>query len=501
MRTPDMNEKTRWLRSARRSRIAAGVLMLAGAIGLALWVGLTFHLPANAAGRADTGMLFPAANLVLFGTFYLVWGLRTGISETGIDDPSRPWMRRRNWASPEQTDVAWHRLAGSGFAMLVGLFVTGGALALLARAWRAGEPVGYFSLLFLAFAAVGVAIFVFALSTARTVLRHGNVRLVLDPHPGSIGGDVGGRFFLKFPAGDLPPFEIRLSGTRTSVGKNKQGGTSLSFWSDVRIFQGTRGVDGLVCVPFRFPVQPGIEPTGEEYRGTRYEWGLSLDARQPGVDLHRFFEIPVFPTAVRSSIVDARESNLEAAQRLSEQLLIERTSGGVHLSRRRGAHRRDGIGGVVMGLVFLVVIVFVAANWATTLADWLPAAVFGGISLLWLGFGLWYCFNELDVLIDKDQVHVRWRWLGRVTSSKAIPRTSVRGFRAEAGQLQVGERLYSLVVLDDEDPDTRGHVVIDEVLRGESQMREVADLLVRWTGMSWLGVRYRDDEDPNPGNP
>ncbi|MDQ1259850.1 MAG: hypothetical protein QG643_1674 [Pseudomonadota bacterium] len=105
-------------------------------------------------------------------------------------DPSRPWLERRAWADNQirsgkrlEVVVTWC------FAALWNLFAWPVAAASLPQHWRQDHwpAVGALGALL----AAGLGLLVWAVRATRDARRFGDLRLVLDPFPGAIGGDFG----------------------------------------------------------------------------------------------------------------------------------------------------------------------------------------------------------------------------------------------------------------------------------------------------------------------
>lgn len=203
--------------------------------------------------------------------------------------------------SPVITSRAWGQLV----AFWVAAVALGAVLAIIvdeSQAWTiawdsraapaspgslralAGDTL--FRILILSLFSFFLAHLLFALRATWSWLRFGELTLQMDPHPGSVGADVGG--FIELPIalhrGRTVPIELRCVEVRTrTTGRVRKRPKTL--WSDTRRFFGEPTGDGASRVFFRFPMPFDVPITGGPFR-----WEVEMSCK---VDLVRIFEIPV----------------------------------------------------------------------------------------------------------------------------------------------------------------------------------------------------------------
>lgn len=163
-------------------------------------------------------------------------------------------------------------------------------------------------ILFLAaFPVIGFGLFIYTIVITFQQSRFRGLRLILDPYPGSLGGQVGGILDLNsLSVAELTnnPFKVTLecihvrgpdgakrNVQRTQVGWSESGKAELSS-----TYSGTR-------LTFCFDAPKRLPPTTIDRREHFNYWLLTVSAKLPGADLNQNFDIPVFNSGkVKSSL-------------------------------------------------------------------------------------------------------------------------------------------------------------------------------------------------------
>ena len=151
-------------------------------------------------------------------------------------------------------------------------------------------------LVVLLFPLVGVSalgIFVYSLVAWR---KFGTTELVLDPVPGSIGGDFGGSIDIPVPWSSKNSIVITLNCqhiTTTGSGKNRSTHTSV-VWQREGIATISPGKNATHC-QFRFAIPDNL-PESEASSSNYHHWLLQVECELPGIDFKRNFSVPVFKT-------------------------------------------------------------------------------------------------------------------------------------------------------------------------------------------------------------
>jgi len=221
----------------------------------------------------------------------------------------QPWLDNKNWAGNQISSDArlGHRVAW-GFALFWNL-VTLPVFLQFDEIWAKIQREPLTAVAFL-FPLVGIALVLLAIRATRQKQRFGLTPLVMDPFPGSLGGQVGGRIDTRIPFDPQLRFHVRLACVNSRVsgsGKNRSRGESV-VWQSGGICHTGRGSAGTL-LQFRFDV-PGNLPASQPHGDNYHLWRLRVNAELPGTDFDRGFEIPVYPTGQRrSAVAEGTESH------------------------------------------------------------------------------------------------------------------------------------------------------------------------------------------------
>ena len=192
-------------------------------------------------------------------------------------------------------------LAAGGFV----LFIVPGEL----------EQGNHAALLALVFPLAGLGMTVSAVKKTLEWRRFGRLALVMDPFPGSLGGDVGGTLDLPLRFDDGLRVKATLACCRVYK-KDTGDGTETReqvIWDQEGMARATPTLDGT-RLAFRF-TPPEELPESEAKSDDYTRWTLHFCAAMPGADLDRVFVVPVFGTGgqkARARLADSREEMLAA---------------------------------------------------------------------------------------------------------------------------------------------------------------------------------------------
>lgn len=219
------------------------------------------------------------------------------------DAPGQTLLEDRRWAKGR---VRSSEAAAVGAAWLGAVVLLGFSGILLARllpeTWAQGSP---WSWAILASPLPGLHVLFHAVRRTLRWRRFGTTTLVLDPFPGSLGGDVGGT--LQIPLGErgLPlemgelSFRVVLSCIHTRISRRRTG-SGRSKWDTVvwreevepRL---SRGFGGLACA-FAIPVPEDLPPS-QPRSPSYHHWAVRVVGALAGHDFDQTFEVPVLETA------------------------------------------------------------------------------------------------------------------------------------------------------------------------------------------------------------
>lgn len=212
--------------------------------------------------------------------------------------PDRPWLANAAWVRPTVVSGWRVPLQIAWVAVLCWWLVWATVSAYLREEILAGSVHGLLVLL-ADLAGIGMLAWVATRSLGRR--RFGRLTLHLDPHPGAIGGDVGGWFDL--PLAHDPAHRFLLTLACETVTRIREGRATFdvqTVWQEQREFSSVATPDGLTRVAFRFVVPAGLPPSSLP-AAEFHRWVLEARADLPGFDLIADFELPVFATGARSA--------------------------------------------------------------------------------------------------------------------------------------------------------------------------------------------------------
>ncbi len=228
------------------------------------------------------------------------------------------WKTREGWGSAKIRSqgrsgvlVIW------GFAILWNaistplLFILPGEL----------ENNNYPALIALLFPLVGVVLLFKAVLAALEYRRFGRVLFEMDPFPGAVGGQVGGRVQISNLAYDTAAEKSALLVVRlecvysfmSGSGKDRSRRESIK-WAEEGRPQLDKSNPG-VKLSFSFDLPDHLPEADAEQSDAYHFWRLTLKAEIPGVDLNRNYNIPVIKSEATSRFIRHNISEKVAAQK------------------------------------------------------------------------------------------------------------------------------------------------------------------------------------------
>ncbi len=344
-----------------------------------------------------------------------------------------PWLANKAWADNRiRSGKRWEVWLAWGFAVVWGGIAYPAAMAALPRAWNNANylVVGVLGTL----VAVGLGLLVWAVRATRDAHRHGEVHLVMDPFPGSIGGHVGAA--IDLPAIAYRPdlqFEVTLRcayhyQTR-SAGDDSTESREQLVWQTEGVAQvQPQGAGSRLS--FRLNVPEGLPQSEDPVGDSVHHWTVLLKSSDPGLTFSRRFEVPVYATRTESHRLtqDAASHPQMQVQRdadLSAASDIERVAGGVRLYQpyaRLWRHQLMwlGIGGVFFGFGLAAKAMHAPA---------LFMVFFGGAGSAMLLWGFFALCNSLRVQLDGQGLRTERRLLGLMFAWHQVPRSDLRGLQ------------------------------------------------------------------------
>ncbi|WP_377807984.1 DUF3592 domain-containing protein [Acidovorax facilis] len=387
--------------------------------------------------------------VVLFGgagVGMLIWGWSLRRSDAHKAERlqtlgGEPWLANRAWADNRiRSSKRWEVWFAWGFAVVWGAIAYPAALSAIPRAWRNENHIVLCVLVLMV--AVGLGLLVWAVRATLDARRHGEVRLVMDPFPGAIGGHVGAT--VDLPGVPYRPdlrFAVTLRcayhyQTRTGGGDNSSESREQIVWEGEGAAQVQPQGRGS-RMAFRLSVPKGL-PESEQAVGTNeHHWTVLLESTDPALKFSRRFEVPVYATGAESTWLAHDAAKHLQMQALREAELdavsdIEPVEGGVRLYQPYGRLWRQNLLWLVMGGAF-----FGMGMWAGySGAPALFPVVFGGVGGAMLLWGFYAVSNSLTVQLDREGLRTERRLLGLMLAWQRVPAKDIARLRIKESYTQ-----------------------------------------------------------------
>lgn len=251
--------------------------------------------------------------------------------------------------------------------------------------------------------------------------RHGPTPLELDPCPGQLGGEVGGRILLDMPLRPDSDYRITLQCLHSRVsgsGKNRSRRESL-VWQQEGVPYGHATASGTE-LRFRFEPPPHLPPS-QPTTGDYHLWKVLLSSRDQRVSLERTYTVPVEQGQRRSRVL-IPQSFVEREVQASTTRALEKAGAQVGLEQIGDALRiRSGIGrhlGMKLGLLSFGIIFGGASVFLTREAMreggmlWFMAVVFSLFSIPMCVGGVFTLGRSLSAEIRAGAVRTVRFWFG-----------------------------------------------------------------------------------------
>lgn len=435
------------------------------------------------------GLVFGGAGL---GIMLFAWRIRSAQSSDGQVAgrawEARPWESRAEWKDnrirPRQRIGRWVLWV---LALVWNLVAFPMAAMVVPRMLERGDHLLAGALLL--FPLVGLALLVWAVRSAFHARRYGDLRLVLDPFPGSIGGHFGAILVMPVPYSSGLRFLATLQcveHTRTRSG-GKTSYNSRTLWQVRGLPQVEAQGEGVrLALRFDLPAHlPASEDPGSEY----HRWGLQVksvpgsagDNLAPGFECS--FDVPVYLTNQKSAWLQhdaAQHPQLSEVAKTDEEDVsdVEQVAGGVRLYFPYGRRWKQMLALLVFGAIF--------AGAGTLLwnseAPLLFGVLFGGVGWLVVLGAIYGMGNSLTVQMDRQGLQTERRLLG-LASFKSTASAS------EVARLEIQES-YSTVTGGNKETYYRLQAVlasgksitVADSLRGRAAAQQLLSSLCRQTG-------------------
>ncbi len=398
------------------------------------------HNPSDAVLNRD--MRWPL--LILKSVLALIFGglgirlvvrqLYPKIGATGHPESvSKPWLGQREWANSDvNCDTKKQARFFWGFALLWNMLTWPILVAIPEELSRGNKLI----VLAVIFPLVGIYLVYLAIKSTLSWRRFGNLRLHLDPYPGSIGGQVGGSLRVPLAYDSRHRFNVNLLCLRsqeTGNGKHRRR-RETGIWQASGLAHNKAAPGGGTLLTLCFDLPPGL-PISEPHSDDYHFWRLELKADLPGIDLMRQFTIPVFATGEKSQagwplstqdpqLQSEREAKIEAITQ------IKPVAGGVtmHFPMLQGWDNH--LVGLVVGLFCMGAAMLLHQERDT------PAIVLGGLILSGIVIVLLclkWLFTSLHARLDHNGLISQRYWLGIPMGSDKVARSDIRHLALSRG--------------------------------------------------------------------
>jgi hypothetical protein len=318
----------------------------------------------------------------------------------------------------------------------------------------------YAVLLVLLFPLVGVAALALFTHSLIAWRRFGRTELVLDPVPGSLGGDFGAYLDTRIAWRPGLEMNVTLNCQRiktTGSGKNRSTRTSV-VWQREGIASLSPGPQGTRC-EFRFDI-PADLPQSEKASSHYHQWLLQLECALPGVDFKRNFVVPVFHTAIpqRSSLKTAYVKDSAPLKQAPESIVqISNTGEGLVFYYPWHRHLWMGIMMSLFGSAFVITGYFIGRE----SGELVFPVVFGGIGGIVATIGLYVLGNTLTTTVSSQGIRIVRNIFGLRFQRKAARNEIKKLERRIGSQMQTGTTTRVYYAIDAHTRDGRKLTVAD----------------------------------------
>lgn len=404
------------------------------------------------------------------------------VSPSVTDDPNaKPWLNNKDWASPVIRSSAKKALwLMWGFALIWNAIMLPLATKIPGEMHK-GE---WAMLMVLVFNVLGLVMVIIAIRRTLEWRRFGATLLTMDPHPGAIGGQVGGYIDVKLPYRPGRKFRVVLSNIysyMSGTGKNRSRHEQV-VWQDIAQVEATHAVQGS-RIAFCFDVPDNLNES-EEFASKYYKWTVSVSADLPGVDLDRGFDIPVFATGQRSSrnlqhskVQHATTNEPEPSADSPVHIRHDPASGALVLYYPPGRSKSMAMVLALTGSIFFAVGIFLGFQYWSGRESSFMLMVMGGLFFivgLLMDYGAFYTVtNALLVRVDRNGIKTLRKIAGVSLFHRYVDRADIRDILIDRGAQSNNTVYYRIFV------DTRQgrRVKIGESFVGESSAKRILALV------------------------
>jgi hypothetical protein len=280
--------------------------------------------------------------------------------------------------------------------------------------------------------------------------RFGNLELVMDPFPGSLGGEVGGVVEIPLVYRSGKTVDVTLSCVNVRITRGHKNNTRHEdvVWRERAEVSVEPGLHGS-RIRFLFQLPAG-QPATSEPSDNCIKWVVHLNRKLPGADLDQTFEVPVLDTGTPLQSRHIRQPSVrtsDAGDLPVGNVVMKPSADGLHVFYPASRGRGMGLAMLMFGSLFGVVPWFIATEFSSYSGSGFGmifiafggffVLVFGLIGLFLVSFGIYSLFNSLDVRVSGQGI-VSTRHFWGLKFRRALQRTEIVQLRfkinAQQGQ-------------------------------------------------------------------
>lgn len=336
----------------------------------------------------------------------------------------KPWLSRPEWItnkiySNNKTDIYV-----IGFFTVLWNVMSWPAVALQIEKTYRMEGLGV-TLIMAMFPAIGL-ILIFMLT--RMILQRkkfGKTPLSLDPFPGSIGGQVGGKIAVNKECTPHVKYKVSLVCVKqyyTRSGGSQEMREKLVWQKESFAKYFFSGSNGELAFSFDVPADlpsSSVEDDGQ----AKHIWRLHLESSQ--IKLSRTFEIPVFVSdkiqisSVKAAVPEYVQAH-ENKQKLNQFLPTD--GGRIHYPMFYKPGNKFFF--LFVGVFFAAIIGFLWSEMPVFMA-----IIFLSVSALMIVFSVYLLFKSLTVVLDGSYLKVTHCFMGFFPRHQKVPYGEISGFK------------------------------------------------------------------------
>ncbi len=368
-----------------------------------------------------------------FGFVALYFGLKAKKPKPSRKMQLTPWLARAEWKNG-----AIKSNAKTGMFVLWGITVFWNAISFPVAILGIPEILEkeeYIGLVILLFPIIGLGLLYWAIKATLQWKRFGVTLLMMEPYPGSLGGQVGGHVRINMQYDATLAYKVTLSCINSYVsgsGKNRSRKESVK-WQDEG-YARVKPMMNHLNLEFCFDIPDNL-PVSEEASNNYHLWRLTIEAEMEGVDLSRSFEIPVYNTQQQSSRLSFKSPEFFPAsvEKVTAESLLPLTKNINTKELYYPMLRRPmrSFAGILFGGIFTGIGVFL---WQQAKTDgfmlYVMASVFGSIGIVIVIASVYSAFNSLYLKFDGLSLFYRRKFLWFTLSNKVIPYSEITAIDA-----------------------------------------------------------------------